>query len=207
MYQPHQSRGRYYRNRVQESLTSRFAKCVCSLFLSLLLIVGVIFFVLWLSLRPHRPRFHLGGFSIAGLSQSTGLVNSPVTFNLTDHNSNAKIGIFYDSMYASVYYNDKQIGSGPVLSPFYQPPKNTTSILGTITTVGPTVNDSSWDLFSADVAAGQVALQLKLTSTISFKVKVWDTKKHHLHVVCKFKVGKDGNILGQYVNEKCPIYF
>lgn len=94
-HQPQQtSRRRYIAHRVQESLTSRFAKCCCSLFLSLLLIVAVIMFILWLNLRPHRPRFYLQSFSAPGLAQSTSpAVNSAFTFNVTDRNSNHKIGM------------------------------------------------------------------------------------------------------------------
>ncbi|KAJ4773604.1 hypothetical protein LUZ62_057861 [Rhynchospora pubera] len=207
-YQPqNQSRRRYYTSRVKESLTSRFAKCLCSFLLTLLLIVGVIIFVLWLSLRPHRPHFHLSSFSAPGLAQSTGPVNSALSFNITDRNSNGKIGIYYDSIYASVFYNDKEMGSGPVLFPFYQPPKNTTVILGTLTATGPTTTDSAWDQFSADVAAGQLKLNLKLTSVIRFKVKLWDTHQHRMHVECDFTVGKDGNILSQYADERCTLYF
>lgn len=88
-----QSRRRHYTTRVRESLTSRFAMCICSVFLSLLLVVGVIMFVLWLSLRPHRPRFYLSAFSAPGLAQSTSPVNSAFTLNITSRNPNAKIGI------------------------------------------------------------------------------------------------------------------
>ncbi|KAF3335813.1 Protein YLS9 [Carex littledalei] len=213
-YQPQQrqqpqqtSRRRYIAHRVKESLTSRFAKCLCSLVLSLLLIVAVIMFILWLNLRPHRPRFYLSSFSAPGLAQSTSPVNSAFTFNVTDRNSNGKIGIYYDSIYASVLYNDNQIASAPVLSPFYQPSKNTTVILGTLTAVGPNTTDPIWDHFSADVATGQVRLVLKLTSKIRFQVKMWDTRQHNLHVECDLTVGQDGNVLSQYVNERCTVYF
>lgn len=116
-------------------------------------------------------------------------------------------GIYYDAIYASVYYNDKQIGTGPVLFPFYQPPKNSTAIAGTVIAVGPATSDPVWNQFSADVAAGQVRLVLKLTSVIRFQVKIWDTHRHHIQVQCGLAVGKDGNVLSQYVNERCTLYF
>lgn len=115
--------------------------------------------------------------------------------------------IYYDVIYASVLYNDDQIASAPVLNPFYQPSKNTTVILGTLTETGPNTTDPIRNRFSADVAAGQVKLVLKLTSKIRFQVKIWDTRQHNLHVECDLAVGNDGNVLSQYVNERCTVYF
>ncbi|XP_072988791.1 NDR1/HIN1-like protein 26 [Typha latifolia] len=193
-----------FTHRVHEKLTTRLAKCLCSVLLTLILITGIILFVLWLSLRPHRPRFHLSSFSISGITQPA---SSAVIFNVTDRNRNKKIGIYYDTMYGSVYYFDRLIGSGPVLFPFYQPPKNTTSLQGTFSLAGPKVGDSNWGQFSANVAAGRVQLRFELNSTIRFKVKVWDTHRHHLHVECNLVVGGDGNMLASYKDEKCSIYF
>ncbi|KAJ3689401.1 hypothetical protein LUZ61_018565 [Rhynchospora tenuis] len=200
----HQSRSRYYASRVKESW---LAKCLCAFFLTLPLIVAVTIFVLSLIFRPYLPHFHLSSFSAPGLAQSTGPINSALSFNITDRNSNHKTRIYYDSIYASVFYNDTEIGAGPVLFPFYQPPKNTTVLLGTLTAKGPTTRDSAWDQLSADVAAGQVKLNLKLTLVIRFQVKLWDTHQEHMQVECDFAVGKDGNILSQSVDESCTLYF
>ncbi|OAY64848.1 Protein NDR1 [Ananas comosus] len=192
------------RTRVYETVTSRVAQCVCSFLLTLLLIAGVIVFVLWLSLRPHRPRFHLDAFSVPGLAQPGA--PPAFQFNVTDRNPNRKIGIYYDAMFGSVYYNNRLVGSGPVLFPFYQPPKNTTVVQGTLRPAAPE-GDPVWAGFMADAAHGSVQLRLKLNSTIRFKVETWDTHHHHLYVDCDFVAGPDGNLLPLYKGESCPIYF
>ncbi|PQQ02166.1 protein YLS9 [Prunus yedoensis var. nudiflora] len=102
---------RYYAHRVRESLTTRVSKLFCTIFLGLLLILGLIAFILWLSLRPHRPRFHIHAFTVPGLNQETGFANAEITFNATARNANHDIGIYYDSMDGSVYYKDQRIGS------------------------------------------------------------------------------------------------
>nr|XP_010908726.1 NDR1/HIN1-like protein 13 [Elaeis guineensis] len=201
-------RSRFNARLVRESLTTRFAMCVCSVLLFVLLVAGLIVFILWLSLRPHRPRFYLSSFSVPAVSQpSAGLLNSPISFNVTDRNSNRNIGIYYDVVYGSVYYNDQVVASGPVLNPFFQPPKNTTLVLGDLTGTAPAAGDALAAQMSGDAASGRVEFRLELKSVIRFQVKAWDTHHHTLHVECDTAVGSDGNLLASYKNEKCSIYF
>ncbi|RWW00014.1 hypothetical protein GW17_00037043 [Ensete ventricosum] len=203
---PHR-RPRLSAHRIRESLTSRFAKCLCSILLTLVLVAGIIVFILWLSLRPHRPRFHLVAFAAPGVASPAGLSGSPISFNVTDRNPNAKIGIFYDAMFGSVYYKDRVVGSGPVMFPFYQPPKNTTLITGQLSGAAIEAGGTLSAQLSADAAAGRVELRLELNSTIRFKVKTWDTRHHRLHAECDLVVGSDGSMLPESKNIKCPIYF
>ncbi|XP_008804402.3 NDR1/HIN1-like protein 2 [Phoenix dactylifera] len=205
-YHPHRSRFRT--SWVRERLTTRFAMGVCSVLLSLLLSAGVIVFILWLSLRPHRPRFHLSSFSAPAIAQPPpALLNSPISFNVTDRNPNRNVGIYYDVVYGSVFYKDQLVGSGPVLNPFYQPPKNTTLVLGDLTGTAAAAGDKLAAQLADDAAAGRVEFRFELKSGIRFKVKIWDTHHHTLHVQCDVVVGPDGSLLAEYRDKRCSIYF
>ncbi|KAF8410686.1 hypothetical protein HHK36_003219 [Tetracentron sinense] len=160
---------RYYAHRVHESLTTRVSKFLCTLFLALLLVVGVICFIVWLSLRPHRPRFHVRDFSMPALSQETGFENPEISFNVSDRNPNQHIGIYYDSMDGSVYHRDRRIGATPLLFPFYQEPKNTTWVFGQLSGDTLAINNNSWNNLMFDRAMGMVVFRLELTATIRFK--------------------------------------
>lgn len=204
----HHHRLRFSASRVRESLTRRFAKCVCSVFLSLLLFAGVILFILWLSLRPHRPRFYLSSFSAPAIAQPPpALLNSPIFLNVTDRNPNGEIGIYYNVVYGSLYYKDQMVGSGRVLNPFYQPPKNTTLVVGVLTGTAMVAGGALAAELSREAAAGRVEFRLELKSVLRFRVKTWDTHHHTLHVQCDMVVGSDGNLLTEYRNKRCPIYF
>ncbi|KAF5729011.1 protein YLS9-like [Tripterygium wilfordii] len=193
----------YYAHRVRESLTTRVSKVICSIFLSLVLIVGIVIFILWLSLRPHRPRFHIHEFSVPGLGQSTGFKNATITFNVTIRNPNKDMGIYYDSMKGSVYYKDRMIGSTPLLHPFYQKPKNTVIVYKEMSGGNLTVNSHRGN----DRGQGSVVFRLDITSTIRFKVSTWHSKRHRLHANCDLEVGPDGNILPTSKDKRCPVYF
>lgn len=199
---------RYIAHRVHENLTTRVSKMICAIFLGLLLIVGVITFILWLSLRPHRPRFHIHNFSVPGLGQETGFENAQITFNASARNANQNIGIRYDSMEGSVYYRDQKIGSTPLIQePFYQEPKNTTVIDGSFSGATLTVNSQRWKEFMNDRERGMVVFRLELTATIRFKVSSWESKRHRMHANCDVDVGPDGLILSASKDRRCPVYF
>lgn len=189
-------------------LTRRAIKLVCSVFLSLLLVAGVLLFVLWLALRPHRPRFHVLSFSVAGLSSPGAGGGLSFTFNVSARNPNGKISISYDSVFGSVYYRHDRVGSGgptPAAAPFFQPPKNTKAVSGEAAGVAPAPAAA---MIEWEAAEGSVGLRLELTSVIRFGVSTWDTRRHRLHVSCNVDVGgADGLITAGSKDKRCSIYF
>lgn len=201
---PSRSRTRAYAHRVQESLTTRTAKVICSIFLSLLFTLGLIFFIVWLSLRPHRPRFHVVSFSYPGVADNS----SDITFVVSDRNPNGDIGIYYDTtMEGSVYYEDKKIGMRQLHFPFYQPPKNTTMIRGVFVESKLAINDGLGNKLANDASNGRVMFRLELAVVIRFRVTTWDSHHHKLHVNCDVVTARDGNILPESMETRCPIYF
>ncbi|KAK7357532.1 hypothetical protein VNO80_16821 [Phaseolus coccineus] len=198
---------RYYVHRVHESLTTRVSKMICATFLGLLLIVGLITFILWLSLRPHRPRFHIHEFNMPGLTQNSGFINAVIAFAVSARNSNQNIGINYESMEGAVFYRDQKIGYMPLLFPFYQEPKNTTEVGGELSGASLTVSSERWSEFQSDRADGSVVFRLELTSVIRFKISSWESKRHTMHANCDAGVGPDGSLLTNFKDKRCPVYF
>jgi hypothetical protein len=192
-------------HRVHESLTTRVSKFICTIFLTFLLVVGMLTFILWLSLRPHRPRFHIHQFSISGLSQETGPENAQIQFNVTARNANQNIVVRYDSMNGSVYYRDQSIGWKPLLFPFDQEPKNTTIITDVFTLTN--VNSQRWTDLNNDRVVGVVVFRLEISSIIRFKISKWESKHHRMHANCDVSVGSDGVILPISKEKRCPVYF
>lgn len=205
-HQPQPHRTRYYARRVKESFTNRLCKFICTILLSLLLVIGLVAFIVWLSLRPHRPRLHIISFYVAGLlGQDNGLQNAAITFNVTARNPNSNVDIYYDDMSGTVFYLEQQLASTrTLLLQFHQRSKNTTYVNGVFTGVSLAVNG---DTFKQDLAAGKVVFRLELTTGIRFKVARWTTKHHRMHASCEAGVGPDGLILSTYKGRRCSIYF
>jgi hypothetical protein len=192
-----------------QSPMTRCVNFLCAVLLTLILITGVILFVLWLSLRPHRPKFYLADFSIpvANANRQSGLANLPVRFTVNEHNPNQKIGMYYDVIIASVFYDDQLVATGPVMNPFYQMPEGDTPVQGTLTATGPVPTDPSWGRFAGEVSAGGVAMRLVLASKVQFQVKLWDTKRHHMKVECDLTMQGDGTLRPQDKDSQCTLYF
>ncbi|XP_021599955.1 NDR1/HIN1-like protein 26 [Manihot esculenta] len=202
-----QHTARYYAHRVRESLTTRVSKLICAIFLIILFVLGIVAFILWLSLRPHRPRIYIHDFSIPGLGQANGFENAEIIFNVTARNSNQHIGFYYDNVVGSVYYKDQRIGDTPLLNPFYQEAKNTTIMYGVLSGATLTVNSHRWMEFLNDRSKGTVIFRLDVTSNIRFKVSSWSSKRHRMHANCDVGVDPNGSILASYKNKRCPVYF
>ncbi|CAN7073735.1 unnamed protein product [Brassica oleracea var. botrytis] len=196
-----------YIDRVKESLTTRVSKFICAIFLSLLLCLGIVFFILWISLRPHRPRVHIREFSLPGLGKTDGFETSHISFKITVHNPNQKVGVYYDSMEGSVYYKEKRVGSTKLTHPLYQDPKNTSLVEGDLRGSTMAVNKDRWKEMGRDRNQGKVVFRLDVVSVIGFKVYSWHSKMHRMHANCYIEVGWDGMLLSKTKDKRCPVYF
>ncbi|KAJ8442271.1 hypothetical protein Cgig2_011194 [Carnegiea gigantea] len=201
---------RYYAHRVKESLATRVSKFICTVILFVLFVVGLIAFILWLSLRPHRPRFHLEEFSFPALAQPNAAPETAfIHFNVTIRNPNQKVEIHYDSIESTVYYREQAIGTASLASEaFDQESKNTTVFYKEISGPSLTVSGQRWINMQSDRTAGSVSFRLEITSVIKFEVfSRWNTKKHKMHANCPAVVGPDGLLLAPFRDERCSIYF
>ncbi|CAL1397737.1 unnamed protein product [Linum trigynum] len=95
---------------------------------TVLLFMGLIALICWLSLRPSRPEFQIHHFTIVGLGQADGFESTRIVFNVSVRNPNRRLRISYESLSASVYYGGERIGSTPSLYSFDQPPENTSYV-------------------------------------------------------------------------------
>ncbi|XP_047309094.1 NDR1/HIN1-like protein 26 [Impatiens glandulifera] len=196
-----------YIERAHETLTTRVFKLICATFIGLLIIVGIITFILWLSLRPHRPKFNLQDFSISGFDQVEVFEGAQVIFDVTARNPNQNMGYSYDAIQVVLSYQDQDIGSTTVLSPFFQEKKNITLLHGVLSGKNLTINNQRWMQFQADRAKGVVIFRLDFMSAIRFKLWSWNSRRHKVHANCEIGVGPDGMVLASYKDKKFRVYF
>lgn len=192
---------------VQESLKKRLSKHLCSFVLSVLFMAAFILFLLWLALRPHRPRFHISSFSTSPFPPPES--SSPsFSVQIAIRNPNKKIGFFFGSIQGSIYYRGDLIGSNTDMGgPFFQPPKNTK-------TVGAHLNSGS--IRALDSAGmqndlsenGSVRLKFVLKTTLRFRLSAWESHGARvMHVSCDVVLGPDGQIMAESKSRRCSIYF
>ncbi|XP_052181943.1 NDR1/HIN1-like protein 12 [Diospyros lotus] len=201
---PHRS-GRFHY--VREHLNTRFLKFVCTIFLGFLLLVSILAFILWLSIRPHRPWIYIRDFWVPGLTHPDGFDNANVNFHLSARNPNHMIGVYYDAMRVTLTYRYRTLGGAKLLAPFYVPPDNTTVLHGVFSGSMMGVNKRRWMEFQADRRRGEVTFRLKITSTIRFRVFQRQTSRRKMHSICLVGVDRNGLILDRYKDRRCLSYF
>ncbi|GJN26367.1 hypothetical protein PR202_gb14293 [Eleusine coracana subsp. coracana] len=187
---------------------TRCTKLLCSAFLGVLFVVGVTIFVVYLAVRPHRPRFHVTALSAAGLQQSGGVTLSG---QLSIRNPNHDVAFLFDRLYLSVVYRDAEVVRDADLTggPLYQTPKTTTPVPFQGLTVG---GADAGQAMARDAAAasggGTVAMTVKVRSRIKARLAFWGNRHWHpLHVSCDVAVGPDGQLLPEYQQKRCSIDF
>ncbi|KAL6573888.1 hypothetical protein OROHE_001430 [Orobanche hederae] len=188
----------HYAHHVKEWVSTGVSRSICVLFLALVFLFGLIALIIWLSLRPYRPRFHVQEFSIPGLAQLIGPENVQIIYNVTARNANKKSGIYYDSTELAVYYRDQRIGGSHLLFPFYQEPKNTTVIAGLLGGDDLMVTGQRWNQFKADQGHGEVFFRVEISSTTRFRTWTWVSRRNKVRANCPAGVGPDGLILSKY---------
>uniref|UniRef100_A0A0E0MGP5 Uncharacterized protein n=1 Tax=Oryza punctata TaxID=4537 RepID=A0A0E0MGP5_ORYPU len=202
------------------SCTTVVANTLCTLLLVLLLVAGVVLFVVWLSLRPHRPRFAVVSFTVVSppVTAAAAGGHQQVAFNVSDRNPNRHIGIHYDATRASVLYGGDDDGvlvaTGPAFADgWYQPNKTTTFIAGVLDVVGPRPTDAAWPAFAAGLRAGRLPLRLRLTTAIRFRLTTgfgalgFQSGRRRMHVDCHIVVDSGGDLLPESVGAACERYF
>ncbi|KAF8651253.1 hypothetical protein HU200_063503 [Digitaria exilis] len=186
---------------------TRCTKLLCSAFLTLLLLAGVLVFVVYLAVRPHRPRFHVTAFSATGVASGGPVV---VSGQVSVRNSNRDIAYFFDRFYLSVEYRGEDVAKEQPLTatPLYQPPKTTTPLpfqgLELTSTAG---QDMARDLAEGG-GGGRVEMTVKVRSRIRARLAFWGNRHWHpLNVRCQVAVGPDGQLLAEYLQKRCSIDF
>ncbi|KAJ0018732.1 hypothetical protein Pint_10877 [Pistacia integerrima] len=185
------------------------AKLICAIVLTPIFVLSLIFLLLWLSLHPHRPKFHIHEFSVPGLNQTNGFENATITFNVTVRNTNRNFRINYESLNGSVYYKDDEVGSVTLLSSFDQGEKNTTilqhELSGSMSLS--TLNNKRWMEFVNDRTKETVIFYLRFTSIIHYEKSVWDRKHHQMHANCDAGVDSNGFLLPNFKDKRCIVHF
>lgn len=199
--------GELVQNMISKSTRrKRMITYLCSAILSLLIVVGVFVFVIWLVLRPHKPKYYIEYASYPKLSLPDRILNSRMELNVTTRNPNGRIGIYYYKMEAYIFYGDKRI-AGADIGPFYQGHKEIRVLQPTLTAHSVILSEETARDLRLENSAGTLELELKLYAKIRFKVGSWKSRHYNMRVKCD-QLNVDRNNGGNSFNHrKCGVYF
>ncbi|XXG73474.1 hypothetical protein AAC387_Pa07g2384 [Persea americana] len=174
----------------KKKLQLRFFQAV----LAFIILILIIILVVWLVLRPTKPRFELQDAIINQLkttSPNTLTTNAQVT--LYSRNPNERIGVYYDRLLVYLSYRNQQITLPCDIPPFYQGHKDVNIwspfLYGVSVPISPSVALS----LGEDQNLGGLMVNVKIEGRVRWKVGTWVSGRYHLYVNCPAYMVKGSN--------------
>lgn len=176
---------------------------VCSILAIILILLGVAALVLYLVLEPKAPQFSVTDATISTLNVTTqpilasnaspgvsGLyLNADVTFVVQAENPNKKIGIYYDAVDVTLFYEGAEIGTGSIPA-FYQGHQSTTSLdlrmKGDDVLLTPSIGLALQNSLRSD--GGSIPLKARTIAQVRIKVGSWKSRDSKFEVDCDVQI-------------------
>jgi hypothetical protein len=152
--------------------------------LALAAVVGVIALIVYLVLRPTHPRFYLQDATLRRLDLANNGSSAALQVTVASRNPNSRVGVYYDRLDAYASYQYQQVTLAASLPPVYQG-HGDVDVWSPVLS-GPDVPFAPYlaDALAKDVAAGYLAMQVKLDGRVRWKVGSWISGHYHIFVQC-----------------------
>ncbi|KAF8392022.1 hypothetical protein HHK36_022362 [Tetracentron sinense] len=142
-------------------------------------------FLIWLILRPTKPRFTLQDATIYAFNPSSAsLLNSSIQVTIISRNPNDKLGIYYGELDVYATYRNQQITLSTKLPPTYQGHKTSKFWSPLLMSSSIPVESYIGVLLSQDQSAGMVVVNIEIDGRVRWKVGSWKSGRFHLHFRC-----------------------
>ncbi|XP_047313220.1 NDR1/HIN1-like protein 3 [Impatiens glandulifera] len=185
-------------------LFSLIFKILCTI----LVTIGLIVLVLWLVFRPNQVKFYATDATLTqfDLSTTNNTLYYNLALNLIIRNPNKRVGVYYDQIEASAYYEDERLQTKD-LQRFYQGHKNTanvsTEFQGQSVVVLQGSDRTSYD---SEKLSGIYSIDLKLKLRIRLKAWWFKTPRFTSKVECDLKIPLNSNMNGgSFQSKRCDI--
>jgi len=163
----------------------RCCACLASVLLALVLVVAFVALVVYLALRPSKPSFYLQDLQLRRpITVGDPSLSASAQVTLASRNPNGRVGVHYKRLDIFVTYRDQPITAPVSLPPQYQGHRDVTVWSPVLAAEAVPVAAYVADAMKQDVAAGFVALQVKVDGRIKWKVGSWVSGSYHLFVSC-----------------------
>ncbi|KAF5956405.1 NDR1/HIN1-like protein 1 [Camellia sinensis] len=154
--------------------------------LTIIILVLIVIFLIWIILRPTKPRFILLDATVYAfnISSPPNFLTSNLQITLSSRNPNDRIGIYYDKLDVYASYRSQQITLPTLLPSTYQGHKDenvwSPFLYGNAIPVAPFLAES----LAEDQVAGSVLINIRVDGRVRFKVGTFISGKYHLYVNC-----------------------
>ncbi|XP_057456986.1 NDR1/HIN1-like protein 12 [Lotus japonicus] len=165
--------------------------------LGFIVLVLLVIFLIWIILRPTKPRFILQdatvfAFNLSSTGATTPSLTTPtpntltltMQATLTAINPNSRIGIYYQNLHTYASYKGQQISLAAELPPTYQGHRDVTVWSPYLYGYAVPVSPFMLDVLRQDQSAGAVLVNVKVIGRVKWKVGTWVSGRYHIYVNC-----------------------
>ncbi|KAG8046272.1 hypothetical protein GUJ93_ZPchr0008g13039 [Zizania palustris] len=167
-----------------------YRRCCAAVF-GIILLLLLIVLIVWLVLRPTKPRFYLNDVTVVCLNVSTSSAGYSYSYlavtmqaTIAARNANDRVGIYYDRADVYAEYKGLRITVPTALPPVYQGHPD-------LTVWSPFISGSNVQLppylavsITQDETAGYLLVTIRVDGWIRYKAGAFITSHYHLRVRC-----------------------
>ncbi|GAB4824817.1 hypothetical protein Ancab_007687 [Ancistrocladus abbreviatus] len=166
-----------------QSKQSNLVKATIIALLALIVVVGLVILIIWLTINPKNLMYSIDKGSIEGYNLSNDHFNSTFKFVINAYNPYSRFVVYYDKMGVAVSYGGQTVAYQE-LHPFFQPHKNITWLSVNPTARYVALSKETSRHLTLDRTAGQIKLDVHMKARIRLKVGVWKSRHYKLKVLC-----------------------
>jgi hypothetical protein len=147
-------------------------------------IVGVIFFIFWLVLKPRVPIFRVDSATVSGLNATQSGLNGTWAFSLFIRNPNTKLTVAYGELEAAVTFDDRERYGLTRLAPFEQGKGQERTVNFQLGAWNEYADDKTVKKINEKRQLGSAYFGVRLMGWVRFRSGVWSMRQHLLSVYC-----------------------
>ncbi|RWR85244.1 NDR1/HIN1-Like protein 3-like protein [Cinnamomum micranthum f. kanehirae] len=179
------------------------------LIITIIVVLGIIVLVLWLVLRPSKVKVYVENASLTQFNLTDNTLYYNLTLDMSVRNPNKRVGIYYDRLEATAYYDENRFAY-TTLPSFYQGHKNTSMLYPVFSGESVVALGSSGVAdFNQDKSQGSFDIFVRVNLRIRFKVGPIKTNRYKPKFECDLKLplSSDGSTATGFTRTKCDIDF
>lgn len=151
--------------------------------LALIVLLGLVVLITWLVVKPKRLIYTIEEGSIQNFNLINNHLSANFDFVIRSYNPNKRVSIYYDSIDATVNYNDQMLAFSRI-DPFYQRRRNVTRFDLKFTAHSTALSTSASKNLMLEKSSGKIQLDVWLKARIRFKVGAWKSRHRTLRISC-----------------------
>ncbi|ONI00964.1 hypothetical protein PRUPE_6G114100 [Prunus persica] len=158
-------------------------RLIAIVLLACIVLLGIVVLITWLILKPKRLVYTIEDGSIQNFNLTNDHLSADFDFVLRAYNPNKRVSLYYDSIQATVNYNDQTLAFSGV-DPFYQRHRNVTRFNIKFTAHSTALPSSVSNDLQLEKRSGRIQFDVWLKARIRFKVGAWKSRHRTLRVSC-----------------------